>query len=55
MYSDYFQVKGLSVEVKSGGFFLPGSKQSFLLLASENVFSSPKCRGDISGLQTALR
>ena len=55
MYSDYFQVKGLSVEVKSGGFFPPGPKQSFLPLASENVFSFPKCRGDISGLQPALR
>lgn len=55
MYSDYFQVKGLSVEVKSGGFFLPGPTQSFLPLASENVFSFPKCRGDTSGLQPALR
>lgn len=42
-----FRWNALSVEaVNSGGFFLPRPNQSFLPLASENVFSFPMHQGD---------
>lgn len=50
-----FQWSILSIKAVNGSFFLPGPEQSFLPLASENVFSFPMCRSDTSGIQPVLR